>query len=255
MLWSDLKLACKAYLLLVYALGFVAAFICFAAPSSTLVWIVLAVASFLIAGINLPLPDEPSVVISMSSVFTIAVLFHFGTQPALVTYWANVTASAVSTYAKVKGRPFLKRVKYHRLFFNLACCSLSVLGMSKTYEFINKLQLNAALHLISAVVAVGFVWFLINTGTLSIAVALTTHRSVLSVCKDGLSLSLISFFASSAAAGLISLYFENATLPLLILSIPIAVLLYHLYLFYTQRVQQTQLHISKLNEVFLQTIE
>jgi diguanylate cyclase (GGDEF)-like protein/putative nucleotidyltransferase with HDIG domain len=80
-------------------------------------------------------------------------------------------------------------------------------------------------------------------------------RPVLSVWMDGLGLYLMNFCASGATAGLISVYYEKATLPIVIFSVPIAIVVYHVYLFYIQRVQQAQSHIEKLNQIFLQTIE
>src|SRR6516225_6189074 len=126
--WRDLAIRCKVYLSTVYGLGLLATVICFVASFKyDFIWLLLALASFFVASINLRVQHNPSVVISMGDVFTLVVLLHFGQGPALITYWANVTAAALISYAKAYGLNFFRHIKYHRILFNLSCCSLSVL--------------------------------------------------------------------------------------------------------------------------------
>src|SRR5215471_6381701 len=166
-MWRDLPTRCQVYLCSAYLLGLASTVICFSETTHyNLVWILLAVASFSVASINLRLP-QTDVVVSMGDVFTMLVLLHFGAGPALVTYWANVAAATATHYAKRSGQSFFKRVKYHRVFFNLSCCAMSVAGMTTTYKLISSLDINPALDFTLAVGSVALVWFLINTGTLS----------------------------------------------------------------------------------------
>src|SRR5262245_55313460 len=114
MTWASLTPACKRYLCFIYCLGLVTTYYCLQQSAANgIAWLLLAVASFFIAGINLRLPQNPSVVVSMGDVFTMVVLLHFGASPALATYWSNVTATALSGYAQTHGWGFLKKIAYH----------------------------------------------------------------------------------------------------------------------------------------------
>jgi diguanylate cyclase (GGDEF)-like protein/putative nucleotidyltransferase with HDIG domain len=98
-------------------------------------------------------------------------------------------------------------------------------------------------------------WFLVNTGTISIAVSLASGRSILSVWREGLSLYLLNFTCSAAAAGLLTVFYQKNILLILVLSIPIAVAVYQLYSFYVQRFHDANRHIADLNRLYLQTVE
>src|ERR1051326_1113160 len=172
MTWRDLSTPCKLYLCAVYGLGLLATWICLRTQTPfNIVWVVFAIASFLVASINLHLPQNPTVVLSMGDVFSMVVLIHFGAGAALITYWANILAASVTTYAKIQGGKFYKRVKYHRFFFNLSACSLSVWSMATIYGLVRKLNINGTIDFILAVGSITLVWFLVNTGTLSVTVA------------------------------------------------------------------------------------
>jgi diguanylate cyclase (GGDEF)-like protein/putative nucleotidyltransferase with HDIG domain len=73
--------------------------------------------------------------------------------------------------------------------------------------------------------------------------------------RDGLSLYLLNFTGSAAVAGLISLFYQRAGFLVFLLCLPIAVVLYQLYLFSVQKYDQAQKHIVELNNLYLQTIE
>src|ERR1051325_7215563 len=128
MRWCELSKRCRLFLCVIYFLGIVTSIQCLrAAATFDFIWILLLVASFFIAAINLRLPHNPSVVVSMGDVFTLVVLLHFGPAASLLTYWANIIGASAA-YTSWNG------IKYHRLFFNLAACSLSVSAMSFIYS-------------------------------------------------------------------------------------------------------------------------
>jgi diguanylate cyclase (GGDEF)-like protein/putative nucleotidyltransferase with HDIG domain len=255
-MWQELPRSCKRYLLFIYALGALATGLCFRKPLTfDVAWVLLAVASFSVATINLRLGKNPSVLVSMGDVFTLLVLLHFGVGPALIAYWANVTAAALIGYAKAYGLKFFGRVRYHRLVFNLACCSICVFVMGWTQDWATQWVAGTTLRPIVTIATIALAWFVVNTGTVAMAIALMSNRPFVTVWTDGIGISLMNFLASGATAGLVSLYYAKAALPIIIFSVPIAIILYHVYLFYIQRAQQAEAHFKKLNGVFLQTIE
>src|SRR5207244_4395798 len=143
----------------------------------------------------------------------------------------------------------------HRWVFNLGCCASSTWTMYRLYQFVLTLDLPDRLNLVLGLFSIAMSWFLVNTSTLSLALSFWMNRSFWSVWKEGVVLYLLNFLGSAAAAGLIWLFYERAGFTIFLLCAPIAVVLYQLYHFYIQRLEQAQKHIQELNKLYLQTIE
>ena len=256
MKWKELNHICRTYLWFVHALAVPAALLCFVEPANYgLSWLLLTIASFFIARINISLPQIPSVLISMGDVFTVLALVRFGAGPALLTYWANVLATALTGYVERHGRRFLANVSFHRLLFNISCCCLSVYAMDRARVIAQSLLSGHPAEFALSLMMVAFAWFLVNTGTVSLAVALSSAQSFGKVWYQGLSLYLVNFFGSTAAAGLVSIFYDRFGFSTFLLSVPVAIVLYQLHSFYVQRFDQAKTHIEALNNLYLQTIE
>ena len=257
MKWRDTPLRSKLYLGGICLLAIPVAVASFTEPGSYLLpWELLTLASFAVAFINLSLPQIPSIIISMGDVFTLIVLVNYGPGPALLTYWANVFGTSIARHFKRDGIRFLKGLSIHRLLFNLACCAISIFAM---YFVFDKFQgpgwKGQPAAILLGFTAMALTWFLVNTGTISIAVSLASGRSIFSVWREGLSLYLLNFACSAATAGLLTVFYQKNILLILILSIPIAIAVYQLYSFYVQRFQDADRHIADLNKLYLQTVE
>ena len=211
MSWKELPLRCRLYLLIVCLASIPISIISFSTSPAEygLAWILLSFASFSVAAINLSLPQIPSIVISMGDVFTLVVLINFGPGPALVTYWSNVIATSLARHIKSHGFRSFRRLSLHRFLFNLSCCAASIYAMQFVYVKSQIIWGNQSSANVLGYIAVAIAWFLVNTGTLSLAVSLASGRSILSVWREGLSLYLLNFFCSAAAAGLLSILFQK----------------------------------------------
>jgi diguanylate cyclase (GGDEF)-like protein/putative nucleotidyltransferase with HDIG domain len=127
--------------------------------------------------------------------------------------------------------------------------------MYAAYTTLAKLALAYPANAIVALFTIAVVWFLVNTTTLSLALSLSGKKSFWAVCREGVALYLLNFLGSAAAAGLISVFYEQVGILIFVLSIPIAVILYKLHHFYVEKYVQAQDHISELNKLYLQTVE
>jgi len=191
----------------------------------------------------------------MGDVFTLVVLVRFGPGPALITYWANVIATALARNIRNHGIRGFGRLSFHRLLFNLSCCSASIFAMHYVWAKSQGLWGNNPSVNVLGYTGVAIAWFLVNTGTLSLAVSLASGKAFLSVWREGLSLYLLNFFCSAAAAGLLSILVKIFGYYTFLLCIPIVVGVYQLYSFYVQRFQDADKHIADLNKLYLQTVE
>jgi diguanylate cyclase (GGDEF)-like protein/putative nucleotidyltransferase with HDIG domain len=255
--WSQLPFRCRAYLLGVYIAAFPISVLCFVQNESqpSRYWILFATASFFVAAISIRLPQNPSVLLSMGDVFTVFVLVKFGPGPGLITYWSNVVATAAISYLRRFGRRFTRHILFHRLIFNLAACSLSIYLMWSTYVQVTSLTSGSRLAQPFGLMSVALVWFLVNTGSLSLAVSLSSGTRLMAVWRRGLGLYLFNFFGSCALAGILSILYERTDFTVFLLCIPLAAILYQLHSYYVQKGQQAEQHISALNKLYLQTIE
>src|SRR5262245_36378081 len=192
----------------------------------------------------------------MGDVFIIFVLMQFGAGAALVTYWIDVVVAVTADQLRKHGLNLKGKFYTHRWLFNMACCALSTWTMYALYTTVGNLPLAYPLNVVAALFSVAIGWFLVNTGTLSLALSFWLNRSFWSVLRDGIRLYLLNFLGSAAAAGVISVFYQRAGFFLnFILSVPIAVVLYQLHRFYIEKYEQAQSHISELNKLYLQAVE
>ncbi len=253
--WREQRLACRLYVLVVCLLSVPFAGLCFTQQNEySAEWFLLTITSVFVATINIRLP-KLSAVISVGDVFTILILMRFGAGPALITYWIDNTVAHLSDLFRRHGRHLTHKFVLYRWAFNLACCSLSIWVMYALYRRIVALQLIYPFDLIVPLISLAIGWFLVNTGSLSLALSLATNRSFWSVWREGIFLYLLNFLGSAATAGLIRVFYERVGFLVFLLCVPIAVVFYQLYVFYIEKYVQAQKHIDELNKLYLQTVE
>jgi diguanylate cyclase (GGDEF)-like protein/putative nucleotidyltransferase with HDIG domain len=243
------------YLISVYLLSVPFAFFCLTARNQfSFKWLLLAALSVFVATINIRLP-RLSVAIGMGDVFIILILMRFGPGPALLTYWMDVLAAHLTDVFRRYRHELSTNVAVYRWIFNLACCALSVWTMNALYRAVGGLHLSYPVQVVVGLASVAVGWFVVNTGALSLAISLLTHRSFWSVWGEGAFLYLLNFLGSAAVAGLISLFYDWAGFLVSLLCLPIAVIFYQLYRSYIEKYEQAQTHIGELNKLYLQTVD
>jgi diguanylate cyclase (GGDEF)-like protein/putative nucleotidyltransferase with HDIG domain len=197
-----------------------------------------------------------SAVISMGDVFVILILMRFGCGPALLAYWVDNTVGYTADMFRRSGfRRSAEQFRFYQWAFNLASCALSAWAMYTLYRGVLTLGLSYPVSLISSLLSIALGWFVVNTGTLSLALSLATNRSFWSVWQQGVGLSLLNFLGSAATAGLMGIFYERAGFLVFLLCVPIVVVFYQLYRFYIEKYEQAQSHIEDLNKLYLQTVE
>src|SRR2546427_1106667 len=255
MRWKDLSLACKWYLITVYALATPTIIFCLAGPNTySTEWVLLTLISLFVSTVNVRLPTISSV-ISMGDVFTILALTQFGPGPAVILYCLGMIVGHFAHIIRRDGIHGVARIKAHKVLFNLACCGLSVWLMNLVYRAAIASTLPYPQNLVAAFIGISLTWFLANTITLSLAVSFWSDQTFWTVWREGVTLALLNFTGSAAAAGLISFFYKRAGFFIFLLSLPIAVVVYQLYRFYVERYEQAQAHISELSKLYLKTVE
>jgi PAS domain S-box-containing protein len=248
--WQELSNHSKIYLLTIYAAAIPSAYACLSLLGGeySVPWFFLTLASLFMASINLRLPKSTTVVISMSDVFAILALIHFGAGPALVTLWIDTLTGTITDYSRRHGIHFYQKMKLHRFIFNLAVCPLFIVAMSVVYTPVMNSSVPYPANMAIGLALVAVSWFLVNTVTLALAVSFWSEQPFLTVWKEGLGLYLLNFFGSAAFAGLISLFYRQ-NVYIFIFATPLAILLYWLYRYHVDQYDRAQQHIAELNEL------
>ncbi len=256
--WHQLHFRAKAYLIGSYVFGAVFAFVSLTAAHNRFVypWVLLTLASIVVATINVRLPmTGHRVVISMGDVFTILALLQFGPGPALVMYWGNLVSAHTTDQIKKYGWDFLRQTSPYKYAFNFAICASSIWAMNLALVLVDRLGLSESVTLATSLAALAGTWFIVNTVPLSLTIALLNHQSFWKTWSDGLVLYLLNFFGSAAAAGLMFKFYEEAGSSVFLFALPIVAVIYQLYLFYIDKFEHAQAHIAELNKLYLQTVE
>src|SRR5207244_10044561 len=105
------------------------------------------------------------------------------------------------------GFGFTKKISVHRWWFNLSCCAVSTWTMYALHETVLNLNLTYPLNLILGLSSIAIGWFVVNTGTVSLAVSFWNNRRFWSVWREGVILYLLKFLGSAGVAGLIWYFF------------------------------------------------
>jgi diguanylate cyclase (GGDEF)-like protein/putative nucleotidyltransferase with HDIG domain len=171
-------------------------------------------------------------------------------------YWVDIAVGHISDVIRKHGTDLRGKIILHRFLFNLGCCAMSVFVMDKSHHIVvNLVGPIGAVSLIASLSAIAITWFIVNTTTVSLAIAFWMEKSFWSVWREGWNLYVMNTLGSAAAAGLIKWSYDGVDSPVFFLSVPIAVVLYQLFRYHVARYEQAQQHISDLNKLFLQTVE
>ena len=182
-------------------------------------------------------------------------LTQFGPGPALVTYCLDMVVGHFANVVRKHGLAGVHRIQPQKIFFNLSCCPISIVAMTMVYGASMHSRLSFPTNFVVGLIGLAIIWFFLNTLSLSIAISFWGRMSFWPVWREGLNLAFLNFVGSAAGAGLVTLLFRKTEFYILLLSLPIAVIVYQLYSFYLEKYEQARNHIGELNKLYLQTVE
>jgi diguanylate cyclase (GGDEF)-like protein/putative nucleotidyltransferase with HDIG domain len=191
----------------------------------------------------------------MGDVFTILALTRFGPGPALIMYSLDMLVGHLANVLTNHGLAGVRRIQTQKIFFNIACCPVSIAAMEFVYRSSMNSQMTYPTNFVVGLIGLAITWFFVNTLSLSIAISLWSGQPFWSIWREGLSLAFLNFVGSAAGAGLITLLYRKTEFYVLLLSLPIAVIVSQLYNFYIEKYEQARKHIAQLNKLYLQTVE
>jgi len=236
----------KLYLVLIYGLGAAAAWCALHLPmpkSHAALW-ELGVYLFLaaLAGskkIRLMRHHnaEDHVSMSLAYVLTFTAMLRFGPPAGVLVGMIGSLSTGL----------FPRRQPLHQLFFNVTLTMVESWSSGLVFLWLNDNSLvlrNPGTY--PAIAASSLVYFLVNTGGISIVLGLCTQQSSWKIWRETFFWTAPSYFAGSGISTLAMLLFANQSAYVLILLAPFGWVMYQNYATTAARTEEKQQHIEEL---------
>jgi putative nucleotidyltransferase with HDIG domain len=217
-------------------------------------WSMLALLTLVSGSATVNLPGLPATV-SVSETFVFTSVLLFG--PAAGTITVALDALVISFWWFRKGHPSYK------IIFNVAAVSLALWTASHGYYLLSPygplsdvkdatIRIQA---LLLPLLAFTVVYYALNTGLISFAIALERRSSALKIWKDNFVWVALNYFGGASVAALLVSYNKDLDYSFLIIIVPLLVVLYFTFSTSMGRTEDANRHLSELNALYMSTIE
>ena len=216
-------------------------------------WAVLALLTVASAQLMLRMPDVP-VSFSISDIFTFATALMFG--PAAGAVVVGIDAAVLST------RLVRSERSATRYLFNVSAVAVAMSVSARSFFALSHTPPLAAdpsvvIGHVGALAAFAVLYFVLNTGLVAVAVALAGHQPLWRVWRGHFMPLWPGYVggASAAGLGLFLVSTQNGDLRVLALVTPIPFILYVTFRTAVARMQDEVGHLTRINSMYLATIE
>jgi putative nucleotidyltransferase with HDIG domain len=219
-------------------------------------WYVLAGLTVLTGSATVKLPTVPATIsISETFVFTSTLLYG----PAAGTLTVALDAVVISITLARRGHPAYRLlfnicalpaslwIGAHIFFWSAGVPPLSTIAFSA--ERVDIADFAKALALFTAS------YFLLNSWLIAIAIAIEKQLSPLLVWKENFAWLGLNYFGGASVAALLVLYSRDLNYGFLAIIVPLLAVLYFTFWTAMGRAEDTNRHLSQLNQLYMSTIE
>jgi putative nucleotidyltransferase with HDIG domain len=215
-------------------------------------WITLAALTLLSGSATVKLPSVPATIsISETFVFTSVLLYGAPAGATIVALDGLIISVWLAN----------RRKEFYRVAFNMAAPALSIwIAATFYYAFpgIHPLVSSTAVDidkLLFPLLVFTLCHFLVNSWLIAFAVAFETGRRPFNIWRtDFLWLSL-NYFGGASLAALLVVYTRQVNFTYIGIIVPLLLVLYFTFKIPMARVEDTNLHLKKVNSLYLSTIE
>ena len=215
-------------------------------------WLILAVLTLLSGSATVKLPSVPATIsISETFVFTSVLLYGPSAGTTIVALDGLIISSWFSR----------RRKEFYRIVFNMAAPALSIWTAAQVYFLFpgvepliatSRITIN---QIVMPLLAFTFLHFLFNSLLIAVAVSFETGRDVWDIWRrDFLWLSL-NYFGGASVSALLVVYTRDIDPAYLSIIVPLLLILYFTFKIPMARVEDTNRHLTKVNSLYLSTIE
>ena len=248
---KQLPLAARIYVSAVIAAG--GGLLLFGLPRVTfhqpLLFLTLMVLATLSAALKVTLPLTTSgSTMSVSYAVDFASLLLLGPHNTML-----VAASSAFSQCKLNRKA---RNPLHRTLFSMASLIVTVQGAGVAYSLLSASGTSGPLTAITRpLVGAATTYFLLNTGLIATAIALSTRESIATTWQTNFLWSAPSYFVGALTAAFAALIVQHAGYWLAPLTFAPLYLTYRTYKVYMGRIEDEQRHVQQTSDLHLATIE
>jgi putative nucleotidyltransferase with HDIG domain len=216
-------------------------------------WVALALLTVASAQLTLRMPSVP-VTFSVSDIFTFTAALMFGPGPGAVT--AAIDAAVLSSRLVQTPR------SANRILFNVSAAAIAMAVSARLFFLLSGAapfgaEPAAIIDHPIGLAAFAFIYFVLNTGFVAIAIALAGRSAPWAVWREhfmGLWPGYVGG-ASAAVLGLFLLSTQHGDVRVLAFVTPIPFILYITFRTAVGRMQDDVAHLTRINSMYLATIE
>jgi diguanylate cyclase (GGDEF)-like protein/putative nucleotidyltransferase with HDIG domain len=214
-------------------------------------WLLLAALTLLSGSFTVKVPKVPSS-ISVSETFVIISVLVFG--PAAATVTVAFEGMIISFWILRRSH------EVYRTFFNMGAAAISIWTASHLFFFLIRQPTIQGLNIISVDFLVPLVlftaaYFVLNSSTVALAVALSNNARPIRVWKDNFAWLSLNYFGGASVAVLLVQYTQDITPTAVGLISPFLLITYLTFKAAMGRVEDATRHLVQLNRLHLSTIE
>ena len=241
----------RVYVGLVVAAGalFLANGLMHADFSKPLLFLSLAALSSLAAALKVTLPLTASgSTMSVSYAVDFASLLLIGPEETML-----VAASSALSQCLLNRK---EQNPLHRTFFSMASLIVTVQGAGLAMRLLgNPDSTDPLASMAGPLVGAATVYFLVNTGLIAAAIALSTHDRITTVWQTNFLWSAPSYFVGAGTAAVAAWFVTHAGYWLAALMFAPVYLTFRTYKIYMGRIEDEQRHVQQTSDLHLATIE
>ncbi len=214
-------------------------------------WYLLAALTLVSGSATVKLPSIPAT-ISVSETFVFASVLLFGSAAGTVTVALD---GLVISFWMARRRP-----EWYRALFNMTAPALSIWCASQLLLHITKIeplfrQATTVNELLIPLIMFTFVYFGLNSGLITVAVAFETGLSPYGIWRDNFRWVSLNYFCGASVALLLVVYTRDVDLPFIGVIVPLLLVLYFTIKTSMDRVEDANNHVGQVNRLYLSTIE
>ena len=210
-------------------------------------WFALGSLAIVAASFALKIPGVP-VYLSISDAFFITSALLFGPAPATVTI-------AIDSFVVSLRR----RNSVRQLLFNTTSPAIALWSGAQVYSLLS--HQNAApgvlapdATMIVALAGLATVYFLLNSGLLATAVALSKGVSAFAIWREHFAIISLNYFAAASAAFFLIVLVRYLGAPAVAAVLPLILVCYLAMRSSLGRVDDAQRHLARVNQLYLSTV-
>ena len=214
-------------------------------------WYLLAALTLVSGSATVKLPSIPAT-ISVSETFVFASVLLFGSAAGTVTVALD---GLVISFWMARRRP-----EWYRALFNMTAPALSIWCASQLLLHITKIeplfrQATTVNELLIPLIMFTFVYFGLNSGLITVAVAFETGLSPYGIWRENFRWVSLNYFCGASVALLLVVYTRDVDLPFIGVIVPLLLVLYFTIKTSMDRVEDANHHVGQVNRLYLSTIE